>query len=226
LFSAGLAVYIGSKGARVKDMTDDAINNKDSEKPLDADFEKADRPAAGESTANAEAEAGSTQDDQSSDGGQPQPSAELGEADAAAELVKVRDKLLRTVAEMENVRRRSQRDIENAHKFAVEKLLSDLLPVADSLEKAEESAKSTDDAASMAEGIRLSLKLFVSILEKSGVTTIDPLGEPFDPQLHEAMAMVPNPDAEPNSVMDVMQRGYTLNGRLVRAAKVMVVKGA
>jgi molecular chaperone GrpE len=127
---------------------------------------------------------------------------------------------------MENVRRRSQRDIENAHKFAVEKLLSDLLPVADSLEKAEEAAKSTDDAASMAEGISLSLKLFVSILEKSGVTTIDPLGEPFDPQLHEAMAMVPNPDAEPNSVMDVMQRGYTLNGRLVRAAKVMVVKGA
>jgi molecular chaperone GrpE len=147
------------------------------------------------------------------------------QADEAAELAKAKDQLLRTVAEMENVRRRAQRDVENAHKFAVEKLLSDLLPVVDSLEKAEEAAQSTDNAASMAEGIGLSLKLFVGILEKAGVVMIDPFGEPFDPQLHEAMAMVPNPDTEPNTVMDVMQRGYTLNGRLVRAAKVIVVKG-
>ena len=145
--------------------------------------------------------------------------------DASEELAKVKDQLLRTVAEMENVRRRAQRDVENAHKFAVEKLLGELLPVVDSLEKAEEAAKTTDNADSMAEGISLSLKLFVSTLEKSGIAIVDPLGEPFDPQLHEAMAMVPNPDAEPNSVMDVMQRGYTLNGRLVRAAKVVVVKG-
>ena len=147
------------------------------------------------------------------------------QGDAAEELAKVKDQLLRTVAEMENVRRRAQRDVENAHKFAVEKLLGELLPVVDSLEKAEELAKTTDNADSMAEGISLSLKLFVSTLEKSGIALVDPLGEPFDPQLHEAMAMVPNPDAEPNSVMDVMQRGYTLNGRLVRAAKVVVVKG-
>ena len=153
----------------------------------------------------------------------PEPMSE--QADEAAELAKAKDQLLRTVAEMENVRRRAQRDVENAHKFAVEKLLSDLLPVVDSLEKAEEAAQSTDNAASMAEGIGLSLKLFVGILEKAGVVMIDPFGEPFDPQLHEAMAMVPNPDAEPNTVMDVMQRGYTLNGRLVRAAKVIVVKG-
>ena len=144
-------------------------------------------------------------------------------SDEADELAKVKDQLLRTIAEMENVRRRSQRDVENAHKFAVEKLLGDLLPVLDSLEKAEEVAKATDNAASMAEGISLSLKLFVGILEKAGVAIVHPVGEPFDPQLHEAMA-VPNPDAEPNSVMDVMQRGYTLNGRLVRAA-VIVVKG-
>jgi molecular chaperone GrpE len=163
-----------------------------------------------------------------------QSEAKEGQADAAdssaqddtsEELTKVKDQLLRTVAEMENVRRRAQRDVENAHKFAVEKLLSDLLPVVDSLEKAEEAAKTTDNADSMAEGISLSLKLFVSTLERSGIAIVDPLGEPFDPQLHEAMAMVPNPDAEPNSVMDVMQRGYTLNGRLVRAAKVVVVKG-
>lgn len=147
------------------------------------------------------------------------------QGDVAEELANVKDQLLRTVAEMENVRRRAQRDVENAHKFAVEKLLGELLPVVDSLEKAEELAKTTDNADSMAEGISLSLKLFVSTLEKSGIALVDPLGEPFDPQLHEAMAMVPNPDAEPNSVIDVMQRGYTLNGRLVRAAKVVVVKG-
>lgn len=145
--------------------------------------------------------------------------------DTSEELAKVKDQVLRTMAEMENVRRRAQRDVENAHKFAVEKLLGELLPVVDSLEKAEEAAKTTDNADSMAEGISLSLKLFVSTLEKSGIAIIDPVGEPFDPQLHEAMAMVPNADAEPNSIMDVMQRGYTLNGRLVRAAKVVVVKG-
>ena len=180
-----------------------------------------------------------TSDDQQSQPDGPeeakgQSEAEEGQSDAAdssaqddtsEELTKAKDQLLRTVAEMENVRRRAQRDIENAHKFAVEKLLSDLLPVVDSLEKAEEAAKTTDNADSMAEGISLSLKLFVSTLERSGIAIVDPLGEPFDPQLHEAMAMVPNPDAEPNSVMDVMQRGYTLNGRLVRAAKVVVVKG-
>ena len=151
--------------------------------------------------------------------------ADAEQSSEADELAKVKDQLLRTVAEMENVRRRSQRDVENAHKFAVEKLFGDLLPVLDSLEKAEEAALATDNAAGMAEGISLSLKLFVGILEKAGVAIVHPIGEPFDPQLHEAMAMVPNPDAEPNSVMDVMQRGYTLNGRLVRAAKVIVVKG-
>ena len=116
------------------------------------------------------------------------------------------------------------RDVEHAHKFAVEKLVGDLFPVMDSLEKAVETAEGTEGAQAIAEGITLSLKLFVDTLEKSGVEQIDPLGEPFNPQLHEAMTMVPNPDAEPNSVMDVMQKGYLLNGRLVRAAKVIVVK--
>ena len=81
-----------------------------------------------------------------------------------------------------------------------------------------ETATQTDGAEAIAEGVELSLKMFVSTLEKSGVTQIDPLGEPFDPQHHEAMAMVPNPDAEPNSVMEVMQKGYVLNEQLVRAA--------
>ena len=143
-----------------------------------------------------------------------------------AELAKVKDQLLRTIAESENIRRRASRDVENAHKFAVEKLLNDLFPVLDSLEKAVETATQTTGAGAIAEGVELSLKMFVSTLEKSGVAQIDPLGEPFDPQHHEAMAMVPNPDAEPNSVMEVMQKGYLLNERLVRAAKVIVVKAA
>ena len=196
-----------------------ANNSTDESTPEELDAEAIQEGAdAYQTQSGAEDEAGDERQDAHDDDRKVQ-------GDAAEELAKVKDQLLRTVAEMENVRRRAQRDVENAHKFAVEKLLGELLPVVDSLEKAEELAKTTDNADSMAEGISLSLKLFVSTLEKSGIALVDPLGEPFDPQLHEAMAMVPNPDAEPNSVMDVMQRGYTLNGRLVRAAKVVVVKG-
>ena len=196
-----------------------ANNPTDESTPEEFDAEAIQEDADADQTqSGAEDEAGDERQGAHDDDGKVQ-------GDAAEELVKVKDQLLRTVAEMENVRRRAQRDVENAHKFAVEKLLGELLPVVDSLEKAEELAKTTDNADNMAEGISLSLKLFVNTLEKSGIALVDPLGEPFDPQLHEAMAMVPNPDAEPNSVMDVMQRGYTLNGRLVRAAKVVVVKG-
>ena len=151
--------------------------------------------------------------------------AEASEGDVDPQVAELKDKMLRTLAEMENVKRRASRDVENAHKFATEKLISDLFPVIDSLEKAVETAASVEGAQAIAEGVELSLKLFVDTLVKSGVEQIDPLGEPFDPQVHEAMTMVPNPDAEPNSVMDVMQKGYKLNGRLVRAAKVIVVKG-
>ena len=161
---------------------------------------------------------------------------ELAE-DAAERISELQDQVLRAQAEMENIRRRAARDVENAHKFALEKFTADLLPVIDSLEKAVEAGagsgaqpgstegSDTEHAAGGAviEGVELSLKLFVSTLQKVGIVQLDPLGEPFDPQLHEAMAMVPNPDAEPNSVLDVMQKGYSLNGRLVRAAKVIVV---
>ena len=149
------------------------------------------------------------------------------EDEAAERIAQLQDQVLRAQAEMENIRRRAARDVDNAHKFALEKFTADLLPVIDSLEKAVEAGAGTEaePAASGAviEGVELSLKLFVSTLEKVGIVQLDPLGEPFDPQHHEAMAMVPNPDAEPNSVLDVMQKGYSLNGRLVRAAKVIVV---
>ncbi len=164
----------------------------------------------------------------------PEPeAASATDADAAAQdpenqVATLKDQLLRAAAEMENVRRRAARDVEKAHKFALERFTNDLLPVVDSLEKAIEASAEADadNARALTEGVALSLKLFVGVLAKAGVEQIDPLGEPFDPQLHEAMAMVPNPDAEPNSVMEVMQKGYSLNGRLVRAAKVVVVSGA
>ena len=122
------------------------------------------------------------------------------------------------------------RDVEHAHKFALEKFTADLLPVLDSLEKALESdhtaaAEETASASAIAEGVELSLKLFLDVLGRSGIEQIDPLGEPFDPQHHQAIATIENPDAEPNSVLEVMQKGYTLNGRLVRAAMVLVSKG-
>jgi molecular chaperone GrpE len=148
-------------------------------------------------------------------------------AAAQAEVAALKDQALRGQAEAENIRRRAARDVENAHKFALEKFASELLPVIDSLEKAVESAQGDEGAAGAAaigEGVELSLKLFLDVLEKAGISRIHPVGEPFDPQLHEAMAMVEHPDAEPNSVLDVMQAGYTLNGRLVRAAMVVVSK--
>jgi molecular chaperone GrpE len=147
-------------------------------------------------------------------------------AEVAAVREQLRDQALRAQAEIENIRRRAQRDVENAHRFGIEKFCGELLPVIDSLEKAVDIARRAEgtEAGAIAEGVELSLRLFVGALAKVGVAQIDPMGAPFDPQQHEAMAMVPNPHAEPNSVMDVMQKGYLLNGRLVRAAKVVVSK--
>ena len=145
-------------------------------------------------------------------------------AQESDEIAALKDQLLRRAAEFENVKRRSARDVENAHKFGAEKLISDLLPVVDSLEKALELASETQGAEAMTEGIDLSVKMFLDALEKNGLSVIDPLGEPFDPSQQEALAAVPNEDAEPNTVMEVIQKGYSLNDRLVRAAKVVVVK--
>ncbi|MXX29600.1 MAG: nucleotide exchange factor GrpE [Gammaproteobacteria bacterium] len=142
---------------------------------------------------------------------------------AQDEMASLKDAALRAQADVENMRRRAARDVENAHKFALERFAESLLPVIDSLEKSVESAAEAADA-SVSEGVGLCLKLFLDTLARNGIEQVDPLGEPFDPSLSEAMAMVENPDAEPNSVMEVMQKGYALNGRLVRAAKVIVAK--
>lgn len=157
----------------------------------------------------------------------------VGEVDAAealtnalAEVEKFKDVALRAEAEMQNVQRRASRDVENAHKFALEKFLQNLLPVVDSLEKAVEAAEQASESEDdpMLEGVRLCNKLMIDVLGKEGIEVIDPVGEPFDPNEHQAMSMVENPDMEPNSVFAVVQKGYRLNGRLVRAAMVMVTK--
>ncbi len=145
---------------------------------------------------------------------------------ALAEVDKLRDATLRAEAEMQNMQRRTARDIENAHKFGVERFLQNLLPVVDSLEKAIESAEQAGGGAeeAIAEGVVLCHKLLLDVLDKEKIEVIDPIGEPFDPNEHQAMSMVENLDMEPNSVFAVVQKGYKLNGRLVRAAMVMVSK--
>lgn len=145
-----------------------------------------------------------------------------------AKVQEYHEQVLRSQAEMQNVRRRSEIDVEKAHKFALEKFVKELLPVADSLEKAVESTEGHENAgevvANIREGVEMTLTLFMNSLQKFNVKQLNPVGEPFDPQQHEAMSMVPAPDAEPNSVVAVVQKGYTLNDRLVRPAMVVIAK--
>ncbi len=158
-----------------------------------------------------------------------EPTEELSPEDALEkaleDVARFKDVALRAEAEMQNMQRRTSRDIENAHKFGIERFLQNLLPVIDSIEKAVEAAEQAgggDDPIS--EGIALCHKLLLDVVGKENIEVVDPLGEPFDPNLHQAMSMVENPDMEPNSVFAVVQKGYTLNGRLVRPAMVMVTK--
>jgi molecular chaperone GrpE len=123
-----------------------------------------------------------------------------------------------------NVQRRADQEIEKARKFALERFCGDLLSVVDNLERALESSGDEQGSAALAEGVELTRKGFMDVLAKYGVETVDPQGEPFDPETAQAMSMVEQPDVEPNSVVAVMQRGYLLNGRLLRPAMVMVSK--
>jgi molecular chaperone GrpE len=147
------------------------------------------------------------------------------EAELAQLQTGVRDAQLRAQAEIENVRRRTEMDIEKAHKFALEKFANELLPVIDSLERALELANKEDEkSASMVEGIELTLKSLLGAVRKFGVEVVGETGVPFNPEVHQAMSMMESEDVEPNHVMMVMQRGYTLNGRLLRPAMVAVAK--
>jgi molecular chaperone GrpE len=133
------------------------------------------------------------------------------------------EQYLRSVAELDNVRKRAQRDIESANRYGLEKFAAELLPVKDSLEAAVQTPAAEPKA--LREGQQATLQLLSRALEKLGVKLIDPQGEPFDPARHEAMMMQESPTAEPNSVLQVIQPGYELNGRLLRPARVIVARG-
>lgn len=134
------------------------------------------------------------------------------------------DKLMRSQAEMENIRKRSQRELENAHKYAIEKFVNELLPVIDSMELGQEAAKTATDMDSIREGVSMTHNMFMSTLEKFDIEVVNPEGDNFDPEIHQAMSMQETADAQPNSVIGVMQKGYTLAGRLLRPAMVVVAK--
>ena len=150
------------------------------------------------------------------------------ESDLEAQLAELQskadenwDRFVRASAEVENVRKRASRDVEHAHKFALEGFGRELLAVKDSLEMGLAAADSAD-AAALLEGSSATLKLLTTTLERFGIEEVDPEGEPFDPELHEAMTVQPSADVEPGSVLTVIQKGYTLNGRLLRPARVIV----
>ena len=133
------------------------------------------------------------------------------------------NRYLRVAAEMDNLRRRSARELANAHKFAVERFAAAVLPVRDSIEAALAAADSAD-AETLLKGERVTLRLLDQALESVSVREIDPHGEPFDPNRHEAMSVLPSADAEPNSVLEVIQKGYAIHNRLIRPARVVVAK--
>jgi molecular chaperone GrpE len=135
------------------------------------------------------------------------------------------DQMMRLRAEIENNRKRAERDIEAAHKYALKNFVENLLPVVDSLEMGQ-SAAASDNATleSIREGSELTMNMFMQVLERIGLQQLDPLGEKFDPELHQAISMVEAEGAEPNSVVEVMQKGFLLNDRLIRPAMVVVAK--
>ncbi|MEO8747344.1 MAG: nucleotide exchange factor GrpE [Rhodanobacter sp.] len=145
-------------------------------------------------------------------------------AEAQAKVAEFRDTMLRERAELENQRRRQQRDMEQARRYANEKLLNDLLPIYDGLERG--LAIETADVAGVREGIGLTLKELLRIAGNNGLVQLDPLGEPLDPQLHHAVSVVDAPGSKPDTVVTVLQKGYVLNERLLRPALVVVAKGA
>ncbi|MEX6662407.1 MULTISPECIES: nucleotide exchange factor GrpE [Pseudomonas] len=141
------------------------------------------------------------------------------------QLKAAQDQSLRVAADLQNVRRRAEQDVEKAHKFALEKFASDLLPIVDSLERGLDLSNSDDESIRpMREGIELTLKMFYDTLKRYNLEAIDPHGQPFNAEHHQAMAMQESADVEPNSVLKVFQKGYQLNGRLLRPAMVVVSK--
>ncbi|BBB28412.1 nucleotide exchange factor GrpE [Neptunomonas japonica] len=146
-------------------------------------------------------------------------------SEAQAEISALKEQVLRSAADVQNARRRAEKDVEKAHKFALDKFVNEMLPIVDSLERALETSSADDEATkALRDGVEMTLGMYIAGLAKFNVDRIDPQGEAFDPVSHQAMSMVDAPDAQPNTVIAVMQKGYSLNGRLIRPAMVIVSK--
>lgn len=185
------------------------------------------RAAAEREAVEAVAESGAAEDEGDADGAAVELSLEEALdrlAGAEEECRRAEDKLLRIQAEMQNLRRRAEQDVERAHKFGQERFSSELLVVMDNLERALNAASEHDDEVVKAihEGVNLTLKSFADCFAKFNIEEVDPMGEPFDPALHQAMSIQENGEVEPNTVIAVMQKGYTLHGRVLRPAMVVV----
>ena len=148
-----------------------------------------------------------------------------------AQIAELKNAGLRERADSDNLRKRFEREKESALKFGSEKLIKELLPVIDSLTLGLEAAKAHEAEGRQAldhfiEGSSMTLKLLLDVLQKNGVSELDPVGEKLDPELHQALSVIPSPDAEPNTILHVAQKGYLLNGRVIRAAQVIVADAA
>jgi molecular chaperone GrpE len=177
--------------------------------------EEIDEQSVAEEASEAEIDAGEQVEDADAE-------AEVSELEQArATAIENWDRYLRTAAELENVRKRAARDVENAHRFALERFSKQLLAVRDSLEMGLAAADSAN-VESLLEGSEATLKILGTTMQQFGIEEVDPAGEPFDPEFHEAISMQPSDDVEPGSVVTVVQKGYSLNGRLLRPAMVIV----
>jgi molecular chaperone GrpE len=186
----------------------------ETQKATDPDVEAIQAEAAQAETGSAETQDGATVDNLK---------AQLASLAAAFESAK--EQSLRSQAEAQNIRRRAEQDVEKAHKYGLEKIVNDLLPVVDNLERALASIDAENEALRpIIEGIQLTHKTFLDALARHQVVAVNPQGEPFDPNLHQAVSAVSNPEVEPNTVLTCFQKGYTLHGRLVRPAMVVVAK--
>ena len=183
---------------------------QDGDDRLKADADSEDSEGGSDAAEQSGADSGDSED------------AELAELQAIRELAAANhDRYLRAVAELENVRKRAARDVEKARRYGLERLAQALLPVIDSLEAGLASAEQAT-AESLLDGKRATMRLMYSALEQVGIKELDPHGEPFDPALHEAMAVAPSDNAEPGTVIEVFQKGYSIHDRLLRAARVVV----
>jgi len=143
---------------------------------------------------------------------------------ALSDVASAREEVLRARAEADNVRKRAERDVAAAHKFGLERFLGELLPVKDSMDLGFDALDGAADVDAIREGMALTRKILEDALDKTGLSVLDPVGEAFDPEFHQAMTMQPSSEAAPGTILSVMQKGYVLNERLIRPAMVIVAK--